>query len=94
MLRKSKYPNDFSKKAAIRLLRIFRKSRVKDYTFNVNNPSELEFRVYVPVITQNRDIDNNEQVLARLLSFSQAYDSIIRIYVDGSRLCVEIRIKR
>jgi hypothetical protein len=89
--RTSKYRDDFSKTAAIRILRVFR-GLIKNYRFYDSDPNLLVFRLHVNLIKHDSLEKGNP--LPSFLSLLEKYNGKCRMYGDQMMICIEVTIPR
>lgn len=96
MLHEGKYPDDGAKRVAIKLLKIFSSSllTLKDYKFNGQDPSNLQYKFYISIIKHDPSFNNGIQILPRLMGFLENYRANTKMYVENGKLCVEINVRR
>lgn len=94
--RTSKYKDEFSKKTALKILKMFYGTirSFRDMKLDDNDPSKLVFRVYVGLIKQNPQYKPSVQPLPKLLNFLEEFNATCRMYIDLGKICIELTIPR
>ena len=89
-----KYPDEFSKKIAIRLLRILKLNsrRLQGVKFNENEPGLLNYKFFVTFIKHEGRASSSNYALPTLIKFCDEYNASFRIYPDGTSICVDVNV--
>lgn len=88
------YSDAFAKKTGTRLMRIF-SPYVKDmskYRIDYSDPGFITWKFYLPLIVNDRN--KGENLLRKLLGFSEKHKTKIRLFVEAHEICVEIKVKK